>query len=311
MKRRLVAGVAILLLWVGGLGLLVQRQYFRPDVERFADAALRVSPAAVYFGVEQQGEPIGFASSTIDTSTTSLTQDEYLAEEAASGGIDSVQRRTSVRTHIDMSRTLRIRSFELQRTTGSTSTDVSGRVLGDTLLTLAITSGTGTPHTMTVKLGGPFLLPAMVPLVIGLGEKPSVGAHYVLPIFDTATLTPRDVEFSITAESLFVVNDSAVFDSTNRQWRGVQPDTVHAWQVSATGNVFSGWIDEDGRVVQTVRRGFQLARLPYEVAFYDWPGNALLPDTERALAARRAHPSRAARSASPGASLIPLPASRR
>ena len=308
MKRRLVAGAAILLLWIGGLGLLIRRQYFRPDIERFADAALRIAPAAVYYGVEQGGQQIGFASSSIDTSTTSLTQDEYLAEELPSGGIP---RRTSQRTHIDMSRTLRIRSFDLQRIAGPTTPDVSGRVVGDSLLDLAITSGTGAPHTMRVKLGGPFLLPAMVPLVIGLGEKPSVGGHYILPIFDPASLTPEDVDFSITAESLFVVNDSAVFDSASRQWRGVEPDTVHAWQVTSKGNVFSGWIDEDGRVVQTNRRGFQLARLPYEVAFYDWPGNALLPDGDRALAMPRRRAPHAVRPASLRSSPIPPPASRR
>src|SRR5205814_3452851 len=46
--RALVAWM-ILLLWLGGLGFLVRREYFRPNTERFAEAALRVSPGAVYY----------------------------------------------------------------------------------------------------------------------------------------------------------------------------------------------------------------------------------------------------------------------
>jgi hypothetical protein len=51
----------------------------------------------------------------------------------------------------------------------------------------------------------------------------------------------------------------------------VQADTVRAWQVAAqTAGSFSGWIDEQGRIVETTQLGFDLRRMPYEVAFENW-----------------------------------------
>ena len=53
MNRRGVVAGAILVAWVGGLGLLVRREFFRPQVERLAEAAMRVNPGASYFAVLQ------------------------------------------------------------------------------------------------------------------------------------------------------------------------------------------------------------------------------------------------------------------
>jgi hypothetical protein len=90
-------------------------------------------------------------------------------------------------------------------------------------------------------------------------------------VLDPSTMAPHDVALDVRAESLFVVNDSAVFDSTTRRWRGVAPDTVRAWQVvAAAAGGFSGWIDEQGRIVMTKQLGFDVRRLPYEVAFENW-----------------------------------------
>jgi transglutaminase-like putative cysteine protease len=75
----------------------------------------------------------------------------------------------------------------------------------------------------------------------------------------------------VQAESLFVVNDSSVFDSTAGQWRGVLPDTIRAWQiVPETGTGVGGWVDAQGRLVASSQMGFDLQRRPYEVAFENW-----------------------------------------
>ena len=44
--RRTLIAVAVLALWLGGLGVLVQRELFRPHVERLAEAGMRVTPGA-------------------------------------------------------------------------------------------------------------------------------------------------------------------------------------------------------------------------------------------------------------------------
>ena len=88
-------------------------------------------------------------------------------------------------------------------------------------------------------------------------------------------MTPKNVGFDVRAESLFVLDDSSVYDPATKRWHGARPDTIRAWQVTAGPNgAFTGWIDEQGRIVETSQLGFVLRRLPYEVAFENWRADA-------------------------------------
>jgi transglutaminase-like putative cysteine protease len=62
----------------------------------------------------------------------------------------------------------------------------------------------------------------------------------------------------------------------------VLPDTIRAWQVtSQSKGAFSGWIDDQGRIMQTTQLGLELRRMPYEVAFANWradTSHAVVPD---------------------------------
>src|SRR5918994_653349 len=90
-------------------------------------------------------------------------------------------------------------------------------------------------------------------------------------MFDPASLAPKDVRIDVRAESLFVVNDSSVFDSTSGKWRGVLPDTIRGWQIaSQSGSGIGGWVDQQGRLLASTQLGFELKRRPYEVAFENW-----------------------------------------
>ncbi len=268
MSRTVAAGV-LLLLWLAGLGLLVRREYFRPNLELFAEAAARITPGAVFYGVQQGDRQIGFASSTIDTATTTVSVDDYLVADLPVRGR---LHRITTRTHVVLSRALRVRAFAQSYESDTGRVTVNGRVRGDSLFVLTTATGRTKPDTDEVLLNGPILLPPLVPLALALGEKPKVGKRYVLPLLDPANAkpAPRDAGFVVRAESLFVVNDSSVFDSTAGRWRGVQPDTLRAWQVTPESGGFRGWIDDQGRVVQTTRLGLLLRRLPYEVAFDNW-----------------------------------------
>src|SRR5918999_994361 len=86
MNRRGVVAGAILVGWIAGLGLLVRREYFRPQVERLAEAAMRVTPGPSYYAVLQGGRHIGFASTTVDTSTSTITVSDYLVADLPVGG---------------------------------------------------------------------------------------------------------------------------------------------------------------------------------------------------------------------------------
>lgn len=269
---RVVLAGLIILLWLGGMGFLVRREYFRPNTERLAEAALRVSPGAAYYAVMQGNRQIGFASSSIDTATTTISVDDYLVADIPVGGR---AHRASARTHVVLTRALHTKAFAVTFEGDAGPIVARGRVVGDSVLTLMLSSGADAPvDTQQIKLHGPILLPTLLPLAIALGEQPSVGKKYTLPVFDPVGLTPRDVALRVAAESTFVVNDSSSLDRTTGRWYGVQPDTLHAFRIvtdSGAGAAgFSGWIDDQGRVVETSQLGFDLHRLPYEVAFENW-----------------------------------------
>lgn len=271
-RRAMVAG-SIIAAWLLGLALLIRREYFRPQLERLAVAGVRLAPGVVYYGVLQGDRQIGFASSTIDTAQSAITVADYLVADLPVGG---QSRRATARTNVALSRSLQLKKFELSIEAEGAPISAAGTVDGDSVLVLNVSSGKGKPETQRVPLSGPVLLPTLVPIAIALGEGARVGKHYILPVFDPASMSVKDVAMDIRAESLFVVSDSAVIDSATKRWRGVKPDTIKAWQVtSQSKGVFTGWIDEQGRIVQTTQLGLDLRRMPYELAFLNWRADTL------------------------------------
>ena len=281
---RALAAVAIVMAWVGGLGMLVRREYFRPHIDRLAEAALRVQPGAVFFAVMQGDKQVGFASTTIDTSFTMIEQRDYLVADIAVSG---AMHRATARTNVMLTRSLRLRTFEVAVEADSGPLRVQGQVFGDSMLRLDLRIGAdGRPDTARIQLDGPILLPSLVPLAVALEERPRVGKSYVLPLFDPTSSRSKDVRVEIRAESLFVVNDSSVFDSTAGRWVGVLPDTVRGWQIAGeSGSGIGGWVDAQGRFLATSQMGFQLRRLPYEVAFENWRRDAEAAPVPRATRA--------------------------
>ena len=266
--RRALLGGGIVAAWLAGLVLLVQREYFRPRAERLAAAAARVAPGVVFFGVMQGQRQVGFASSTVDTTQLSITLNDYFVADLPVGG---KARRATARTSATLSRALRLTSFDLSIESEGAPISATGTVEGDTALVLTITSGNDKPEVRRVPLTGSMLLPTLVPMVVALVDQPKVGKRYVLPVFDPASMAPKDVAFDIRAESLFVLADSAVRDSATRRWHGVRPDTVRGWNVvPESPGAFTGWVDDHGRILRTTQLGFRVERLPYEVAFENW-----------------------------------------
>jgi hypothetical protein len=270
MKPRVWVAGLILAAWFAGVGMMFRREYFRPRIERLAEAALRVSPGAVFFAVMQGDKQVGFASSTLDTAATTIEQRDYLVADIVAAG--KVHRATA-RTNVILTRTLRVRSFEAEVEADQAPMVVKGTVSGDTTLSYVLNPVPGArADTQHTTIGGPILLPTLVPLAVALEGTPRVGRSYVLPLFDPTSMSPRDVTFEVQAETVFVVNDSSVLDTVTGVWRGVLPDTVRAWRVAPRdgGTVSPSWIDAQGRVVSSRQMGFELRRLPYEVAFENW-----------------------------------------
>ncbi len=126
-KRALWAG-GIIVLWLAGLGLLVQRELFRPHAEQLAEAGLRVTPGATFFAVLRQGEQVGFASNTIDTVGATITVEDYLVADLPVAG---KLHRASARTTMRLSRALHVQSFTADVDADLTPVKATGTVLGE------------------------------------------------------------------------------------------------------------------------------------------------------------------------------------
>jgi transglutaminase-like putative cysteine protease len=275
-KRRATLASVAIGMWLGGLAYLGKRELFRPHMDKLADAGLRIAPGAAYYAVLQQGQQIGFASSTIDTTDGGISVHDYLVADVPVAG---ESRRATARTEVNLTRKLRVTQFKMQIDAGLMPIDASGQMVGDTLLLLVVRTSPTQADTHHIRLPGPVLLPTLLPLAVSLGDRPKAGGRLTLPMFDPIAMAPRDVHLTVQAESVFVVPDSSVFDPASSRWMGARPDTVRAWRIStdSTGgrNGFTGWVDESGRVVlATQLLGMTLERRPYEVAFENWKADA-------------------------------------
>lgn len=268
MSRRSGLAVAIVLLWTAGIGMLVHREYFRSAAQRLETAALRVEPRALFYRVDQGGAQIGFASSTVDTTaTTILITDYFIADLPVEGAVH----RATVNSTIHLSRALRLRDFKLALGSESGPLTATGRMDGDSVLVFSLTTAGVPADTERVRTGGPLLLPTVVPLAVALGERPKIGKRFTLSIFDPVAMAPKPLTLRVRAESLFVLSDSAAFDSTTRRWVPATRDTVRAWRIEPeSGNGISGWVDEQGRLVQASQAGLVLRRMAYELAYQNW-----------------------------------------
>ncbi len=267
-RLRFVVAVTLLAAWSGGLALLVRREFFQGRTQRLAEAAMRLSPGATFYTVEQNSTRIGFASTTIDTVANGIeVTDYFVADLPLAGRVH----RASARSVVLLSRALALRTFDVQAEAAETPMRVVGRTEGDSVVIFAMDVPGQPADTQRVAVRGPVLVPTLAPLAMALGETPETGKTYRLPTFDPQKMQSRDVALTVTAESLFVVDDSARFDAAAKVWTSALRDTVRAWHVVSEGGGFDGWVDAQGRVVLARQAaGIVIRRMAYEMAFENW-----------------------------------------
>lgn len=269
-RRRAQVAVAILLAWGAGIGVLAAREVFVGQAQRLAEAALRVNPGATFFAVHQDGRQIGFASTTLDTTETGIDVVDYFVADLPVGG---GRTRASARSIVKLSRALALRTFDVSVDAPGAQLTAGGRADGDSGVVFVLSTNGEAADSQRIAVRGPILLPQLVPLAAVLTEAPSVGHTYTLPTFDPTTMTPQTMSLTVRAESLFTLVDSARFDVERREWVPALMDTVRAWRIEPTreGSGFAGWVDGQGRVVQTTQPGgITLRRMAYELAFENW-----------------------------------------
>ena len=258
--------IAILTAWALSLGWLVKREVFRPTGARLAEAALAVPPGALFYRLDVGGQQMGYSSTTIDTLPSALrVETVFVLDVPALGKLH----RTTARSTTMLSRALRLQSVVASFDGDIGRFETHGRVLGDTVFSVAIVSGQDSQMTR-IPLNGPVTLPALLPLRLAFGGELQSGRSYTARLFDPLLVTGRDVTARVSAETTLVVSDSADIDSTTMTWVPEHFDTVRAFRIDqeANGVTTHSWIDAQGRIVLTASEpGFSMERAAFEIVY--------------------------------------------
>ena len=262
--------IAVLGAWALSLGWLVKREVFRSTGARLAAAAMAVAPGGLFYRLEVGGQQVGYSSTTIDTLPDAIrVENVFVLDVPALGKLH----RTDARSTAMLSRALRLQTLEATFDGDLGQFAAHGRVLGDTVLSIAIISE-GDSQMTRIPLRGPVTLPTLLPLRLAFGGELRSGRAYTARLFDPLLLTGRDVTARVSAESTLVVSDSADLDSTTMTWVPEHFDTVRAFRIDhdANGVPTSSWIDAQGRIVLASTKsaddqGFAMERAAFEIVY--------------------------------------------
>jgi hypothetical protein len=271
MSRRGIIAATVLAAWGLGLGVLFARELNPSTEAKLAEAALRIVPVTSYYTVERDGKHIGFASVAIDTVPQALQVTEYVVTDSL------LDLRRTDQLSVRLSRGLSLRDYESMTVQGADTARISGRIADSSLI---VNAG---GRESTLPTSGPHFAGFIGATLTVLLDDPEVGSTSMLRMIDPKTGESAIRETRITAESLFVVVDSAVADSSGR-WFAVHKDTVRAWRlVAGAPRAFDAWVDAQGLLVETrLDNGLLLRRTAFELAFENWR----LSTPDRAVSAR-------------------------
>lgn len=269
--NRRTAGRLMLLTWAVALAWLARRELGKTEAQVIAEATLRLNPEAHFYAVLARGHQVGYASMTVDTVPAGFSLSEVLALDVPEG--DST-RRVTRRTELIVSRSLRLREFTRTLSGGGLFEELEGRIEGDTVLRLAQRdSRDAEPVAWRVPLGGDVVLPQLLAYRLAFSQRLEVGRSVTARVLDLATGTIAPHEFRATAESTFVVADSAVEQRGARRWVPVTWDTVKAFRIEheAAGTPMVSWVDSRGGLVRSeAALGVRLERSAFELVSFNY-----------------------------------------
>ena len=253
--------------------LLVRRVYFPSSALRIREAALSVGPGAEFFAITMGAGPVGYASSTVDTTPAGIqVQDLMVLDIEVLGKVQ----RTQLATTLHLTRDLKLRTFDATLDTQGPTFRASGTVEGDSVLAVQVDAGAAGPQVTRVRLDHPVVMTSMLPLQLTFGRQLAPGRTYAMRVFDPMVQEERDMTVTVLAESTLVVADSAARDSAAHRWVPAHLDTLRAWKLREEygGLATETWIDRQGRTVRaTTPLGFTLQRMPFEMAVENWRRN--------------------------------------
>jgi hypothetical protein len=247
------------------MAMMLRRNANTTEEQQLAEVALRLQPATFYYIIERDGQQIGAASSSVDTSTNMLLAEEYFVGEYPAPGGKAAER-TSARWQTRLTRAFRLAGIAMDVARPTLPFSLHAFVDDDT--TLFITGArTGIPRPpVHYIVTPPLFTPSLAPVAFMLGGPHKIGRRQTMSVFDPTTRTVIRPELTIRAESLFTVVDSAALDAAGG-WTPAHRDTVRAWRIEGAPHGLSAWVDAEGRVVAAKAGTLSANRTAFEIAF--------------------------------------------
>ena len=262
--RGLIA-VMIVALWIGGLTMMMRRNANTSEAQLLSEVALRLQPATFYYVIERDGQQIGAASSSVDTSTKVLLSEEYfVGDYPAPGG--KVAERTSARWQTRLTRAFRLAALTIDVARQTRPFSVHASVGEDTTLFIAAARKTSQRPPARYTFTPPLFTPSLAPVAFMLGGSHEIGRKKTISVFDPTTRSVIRRELTNRAESLFTLVDSAAQNRAG-DWTPAHRDTVRAWRIEGAPHGLSAWVDAEGRVVSARAGTFSATRTAFEIAF--------------------------------------------
>jgi transglutaminase-like putative cysteine protease len=280
MTRRAV-GRLIVGSWVVSLGWLVVRQIGRPR-EAFLEAAgTRLAPGAAFYQIVLNGDPMGNAGITLDTTLTGYRLTEVWNMDL---GVAGHRDRHIYRADAVLSRSLRVehQTITMNEAGVPRLLELQG---DDSSVTLLQRRSKSPVEILSHRDVGWVTLPGVFPYRLIAQHRLIPGgslAHAAMqPLFGWLDTTSARV----TKDSLMLVADSALWDSTSSTWVPTHPVAIQAWRVERRSNGLPlvEWLDAEGRPIRrSWAFGLTLERSPFEVNYNQYQtdmrrGKILLP----------------------------------
>lgn len=267
---RKTIGFIVILIWVTGLILLARRGANQTIEQHLAEVGLRVSPETFYYTLRQGNVAVGVGSSAIDTSNTRVIATDLVRGKFPVGP-DTL--RIEAKSEARFTRGMRLRDFVIEATGDLSPFLVRGVMQeGEEKLLRITTQAAGEkPITVDSPADLSVFVPTLAPLPLMLRRNPKVGDSVSLAIFDPTSRALRNIVLRIESDSLFLIVDSAAFDSTSRRWVRAHQDSVRGWRITRQDAPLTTWVDAGGRLLAASEPGgVSLVRTAFELAFLNW-----------------------------------------
>jgi hypothetical protein len=268
---RKVVGIAVIALWVFGLAFLYKRNGNPSPQQALLEAGMRVSPDVFYYTLQQKGVQVGAASSSVDTLKDRIVAIDFL-RGAIPRGKDTIK--VEARSDARLTRGMRLRDFVIKAIGDMPPFTLRGVMQEGEDKTLRVTTldgRRGKPVTTESVPDRPVFLPTFAPLPLMLRGEPKMGDSISVAVYNPLSRAIEPVTLRIQADSLFLIPDSAVMDSTSGRWVKAHQSSVRGWKVGSTPPAQSVWVDASGRMLAAEEPdGISLVRTTFELSFANW-----------------------------------------